>query len=746
LGGYSVLTSNTGFGGDVSGTYNNLQLGTGVVGSTEVADNSLTATDLAVNVVSSLDGVTNDGGNIDLVAGSGIAITPDDANNQITIASTAGGLGGSGTATQVAFFTAGTTIGSDSNLYWDNTNKRLGIGTTGPSEKLDVAGNIRISNGQSIGTIYETIGGWYRPDYGMAIPGSSSFGSTNFLAHSWGYAPHFAFRDAYDNTAWMVITSGNVGIGTTSPVSKLHLYSGPDLFITLETSAPSLLDIFSASSPGYSAIDILNTVNGRLDFRAKPLANKGQNAGVTRTIMTLNGSSGNVGIGTTNPKSILHVAQNDGAADTARAPIIMSRYWGSDSDTRAAAIFNYYNSANLNDQLVIGVTGGGGVYTNPTLYSNAKMVVQANGNVGIGTTSPGSALHVVGQGQFAVDSVGADTVSYGTLGVTRTASANTLSYIAMTRSGNVVKAMGIDSSNRWVFGVPTAGTQIISTPQMVIDSSGNVGIGTTSPGNKLHVVGSAANVVMIDSTSTNDLIGLYRDGIRKASIGVQNAAGGNGLFIYHDPSGTFPFFVNSVGNVGIGTTDPGTSKLKVDGKAKLSSAYIPQGFSVSYTSVAGPGTGSDNVDHVVTCPAGYGIYGIAVYSTAAFDGFLTAWCINMIDFLDTATQSWTTPTGDINNGPQVATCSAGYAATGIKVHATTYLDYGLSLLCTKLKTGFSSTAIPNVIRSNYDMWTSADNVFHQAMCLPGTYVEAVGMYAVTYLEAGLQLGCSYPTW
>jgi len=61
------------------------------VGSAEVKNNSLTASDLSVNVLSSLDGVTNDGGNVDLVAGSNVTITPDDANNKITIAASGGG-------------------------------------------------------------------------------------------------------------------------------------------------------------------------------------------------------------------------------------------------------------------------------------------------------------------------------------------------------------------------------------------------------------------------------------------------------------------------------------------------------------------------------------------------------------------------------------------------------------------------------------------------------------------------------
>jgi hypothetical protein len=68
-----------------------LDVATGGVGSTQVADNSLTAADLSVNVVSSVDGVTNDGGDIDLVAGSGISITPNDAANTITITNTGDG-------------------------------------------------------------------------------------------------------------------------------------------------------------------------------------------------------------------------------------------------------------------------------------------------------------------------------------------------------------------------------------------------------------------------------------------------------------------------------------------------------------------------------------------------------------------------------------------------------------------------------------------------------------------------------
>jgi len=82
------LTTASTAGGDLSGLFSNLQIVAGAVGTSEVADNTLTAADLSVNVVSSLDGVTNDGGDVDLVAGAGVSITPSDPSNNITITNT----------------------------------------------------------------------------------------------------------------------------------------------------------------------------------------------------------------------------------------------------------------------------------------------------------------------------------------------------------------------------------------------------------------------------------------------------------------------------------------------------------------------------------------------------------------------------------------------------------------------------------------------------------------------------------
>jgi len=100
--------------------------------------NSVSADMVAPNIVSSVDGVSNDSGNIDLIAGSNITITPDDANNQITISASGGGggIGGSGTTSYLSKFTGATTIGN--SLLYDNGSK-VGIGTSSPSYRLTVA-------------------------------------------------------------------------------------------------------------------------------------------------------------------------------------------------------------------------------------------------------------------------------------------------------------------------------------------------------------------------------------------------------------------------------------------------------------------------------------------------------------------------------------------------------------------------------------------------------------------------------
>ena len=77
-----------------------------------IATGGVTAEMILPDFIGSVDGVVNDAGNIDLVPGDNITITPDDDANSITISSTAGGVGGSGTAGYIPIFTDAGTLGN----------------------------------------------------------------------------------------------------------------------------------------------------------------------------------------------------------------------------------------------------------------------------------------------------------------------------------------------------------------------------------------------------------------------------------------------------------------------------------------------------------------------------------------------------------------------------------------------------------------------------------------------------------
>jgi hypothetical protein len=146
--------------------------------------------------------------------------------------------------------------------------------------------------------------------------------------------------------------------------------------------------------------------------------------------------------------------------------------------------------------------------------NNVLFKVQDNGNVGIGTTSPGAKLEI--------------------------ASASFQDHLILNRTG--VGLMHITATNPRGLAITDGTTQFMT----IVQSSGNVGIGTTAPGAKLEVVNSAGSQLLIGYGGNADN---YYDATNHF---FRSASGANNRM----------FINGSTGNVGIGTTSPDV-KLQV---------------------------------------------------------------------------------------------------------------------------------------------------------------------------------------
>jgi hypothetical protein len=117
---------------------------------------------------------------------------------------------GTGTAGQVAYWSSGSAITGESNLFWDATNDRLGIGRNNPSQRLDILGS---------GTVYANIENSSASIAAVITKNTSKTFSTGLVTDYW------AVIDATSgsNTRLIITSGGNVLINTFTDVTDATL-------------------------------------------------------------------------------------------------------------------------------------------------------------------------------------------------------------------------------------------------------------------------------------------------------------------------------------------------------------------------------------------------------------------------------------------------------------------------------------------------------------------------------------------
>ena len=363
-------------------------------------------------------------------------------------------------------------------------------------------------------------------------------------------------------------TGGNVGIGTTGPTEQLDVYNG-FLGLSYSSIAHGMTDLAptntyglfrplsgtlggmlfrglsnsangtglefegiigsntpTASTPAivFSASKKSGTANATLDNSATAF----QFTNYAANLVTILGS-GNVGVGTTGPQTKLDVNGSanigGGTMDATYGAVIRSP----DNTVRTSLKLMPLNETQYLSLGYEGIGQGsaalniGTLSSNPVQFftngsSNTRMVIDNQGNVGIGTTSPGFLLDVAGNARVGV-SGGFNTLTVGTAGLFRDSgtgifdfnnAASTKTYERIDTGNNVFTFFNSD------FNVTQTGG---ASALFMKYSSGNVGIGTTTPGSKLDVWNGGIHI-----KSSGAFVGL---GIEKSSDDSQ-------LFISHD--------------------------------------------------------------------------------------------------------------------------------------------------------------------------------------------------------------------
>ena len=521
-------------------------------------------------------------------------------------------------------------VGS-SHLFVDTVNNRVGITTAEPGASLEVNGNVHVETDLTLG--------------GILTGDGSGLANVNSDSGLWA--------GAGTGSVYLSTLTDKVGIGTTSPSSQLELYgAGKDLTFKYDTgitrqSVANRDTYYSGLENSIKRVGDRNIFDGSLftpdttheilfgfsdtytqwsgldqyypqymEMRFKLWSPSSSTVGSLTDVMTLRGD-GNVGIGTNAPSAPLHVYNNSLGQTTGDSTDILK--FGGDSNGAGALLLtaerlsdgSNWASAGLRLQKIVDVTkmayvqfgSNTGNVSGELLFGTGdateRMRITADGDVGIGTTGPNAKLEVHNSGAAASigDLVADFTGSWIRIGDAR--SSRTFSGgsgIKFLDSGVAHYSVG-QLDGKFKISVSSGdGNSLFPSGYIEginMDTSGNVGIGTTSPDEKLDVYGNIKLSNANSYASDRYIFTHWEDGSNDHQIGLEfdyyTGSGGTGTthsrinFVsnatlnagINDTGKQTTMSVLSNGNVGIGTTDP-NHKLEVSGGILADYIAIPE--------------------------------------------------------------------------------------------------------------------------------------------------------------------------
>ena len=447
----------------------------------------------------------------------------------------------SGTVIEVGTNPSTLTVDTDT-LVVDAGNNRVGIGTTSPSSTASAGPTLEISG---------TAGGNLVLSDSNATTGQRA----KYLLSQGGalYVGHSADNGTSPVNDLVIDSSGNVGIGTTNP--NLHGWAKA---VTLDTATNAGYEL-GQSGTKYGAFALQG--DGRVqitNFTANPLTFQTNNTEQMRI-----DSSGNLLVNSTSAGALSSPGRGlidvDGTSDSA-------------IELKAGGSTYGYLYTSSSQFRVANLTA------NPvTFFTNniERMRIDSSGNLGLGNNDPSSYSFDTGPDIIIGDGTDNPHLSI----VSPTTGTGYVAFADGTTGNEKYRGLIEYAHTTDHMGLRTGGSE-----RMRITSAGNVGIGTTSPDQTLHVhkgsagtVASHASSVLTLENSTTGILQFLTPNTNAQQIRFGDPQdNGAGLIQYDHATSVMQFNVNgpermridSSGNVGIGTNVPVTYLSNVSGSAK----------------------------------------------------------------------------------------------------------------------------------------------------------------------------------
>jgi hypothetical protein len=535
----------------------------------------------------------------------------------------------------------------------------VGIGTDNPQEKLEIEeGNIRLSTDIG-GTVPKYAINWTGGGAGQVAVFSANT-STGEVRMGADNSSGTYFTTLYSNgdERLRITSTGNVGIGTDNPIKKVDIRASAVTAARLQVSSGGYnwIELASDDNSGNLSVSV-NDRSGGGGTGSFGINQYDVNGSYARTPIVVS-STGNVGIGTINPASKLHVyggsfsSSTTLSADPGDYAISVESATGSYTSNNIGHNIAFRSNSGQNSGrgrvvAAINTVDRGTQDASALTFNTAntsevlseQVRIDINGNVGIGSTNPAQKLDVGGNVRLGTLSAAGDFTDSGSTGTRHLtigadnggdallvthASGYGVGYFGYEAGGDrlIIACDSGGGNNKIDFSVNAGTTANGATdningiaPAMRIAASGNVGIGTNNPEGKL-VVSNGSTGLEFNPNNAQAIVSYNRvtsayapNGLQGSTIGLYIGGVGEALRI------------TSTGNVGIGTDN--TYNIKLFVRKNDATTYSPTNFNGHTHTFLDNATNGGYTNLILGCVSattGSSCYaGIAVVSENASD-------------------------------------------------------------------------------------------------------------------------------